>query len=64
MNEIVRVVAYLAGILVGVFALVIGIIRGDWELVALGITLITVDGVAVAHTPTAVASRGRYGSTE
>lgn len=64
MNEISRVIAYLIGILAGVFALVIGIIRGDWELIALGVTLITVDGVAAAHTPSAVAARGRHGTHE
>lgn len=55
-----RLVAYVIFMLVGAIALVYGVIRSDWELIALGGSLLGTNVLASVNVPGAL-PRGKYG---
>ena len=50
-EEIARLVGYLAGIAVGVLLIVLGALRGDWQLIGAGLPLVGVSALASRHVP-------------
>lgn len=56
-QEIVRLIAYLAGVAAGLFALAVGIIERDWELITLGGSLMGISGLAGVNVPSVTKAR-------
>ena len=50
-SVITRAVIYVAAALVGLFAMVLGMVRGEGELVGLGVALLGTNGLAVFNIP-------------
>ena len=56
-SEIVRGISYVALIVLGTFAVGIGIIRKEAETISLGIALLAGQGVALANLPSITRAR-------
>lgn len=50
-EEIARLAGYLAGLALGVIMVVVGVIRGDWQLIGAGLPLAGLSTVASRNVP-------------